>query len=148
MTKQIEKTVLINTLAPTVWEYLTNPNLMKKWMGESEMNIEIITDWKVGNSIIIKGFHHLEFENKGIVLQFEPNKVLQYNQLSSISRLIDKTENYSVISFNLTSNQRQTWLALRVHNFPTETIFKHLDFYWKTTMEIIKRKIEEIEVLE
>jgi hypothetical protein len=30
-----------------------------------------------------------------------------------------------------------------MENFPTESIFKHLNLYWKTTMQIIKRTAEE-----
>jgi uncharacterized protein YndB with AHSA1/START domain len=142
MERQIGKTVVIDVPAATVWEYLTNPDCMKKWMGEPGMKIEIITDWKVGNPIVIRGFHHTRFENRGVVLRFEPYKILEYTHLSSVSRLVDRSENYTIISFNLTSNRDVTSLTLKVGNFPTEAIFKHLDFYWKTTVEIIKRTIE------
>ncbi len=142
MTTPIEKTVLVNAPASTVWEHLTKPELMKKWMGEEELEIEVITDWKEGNPIVITGFHHARFENKGIVLQFVPGKILQYSHLSSVSGLEDKHENYSVITFNLVPDKNQTFLTIKVENFPTETIYKHFDFYWKTTLEIIKREIE------
>lgn len=53
MTQQIDKTIIIK--APRI--------------GEPEMGIEIITNWQVGSPIVIKGFHHKKFENKGTVLQ-------------------------------------------------------------------------------
>src|SRR4030095_12807143 len=100
MSKIVSKTILINAPTLKVWETLTNPELMKKWISETEINI--ITDWKVGNPIIMRGsLHRINFENKGIVLQFEPEKILQYNHLSSLSRLPDKPENYSIIEFRL-----------------------------------------------
>ncbi len=37
-------------------------------MGEPEIEIEIQTDWIVGNSFVIKGFHHGKFENKGEIV--------------------------------------------------------------------------------
>jgi hypothetical protein len=46
-----------------VWPTLTDPDLMKQWMGEPTMEIEITTDWKIGNPIIITGFHPIKFEN-------------------------------------------------------------------------------------
>ncbi len=143
MTTPIEKTVLINAPASRVWEYLTHPERMTQWMGEPEMKIEVIADWEVGKAIIIRGFHHIDFENKGTVLQFEPNKLLQYSHLSSLSRLPDVSENHSIITFSLLPYQEQTAVTVRVEHFPTESIFKHLDFYWKTTVEILKRMIEE-----
>jgi uncharacterized protein YndB with AHSA1/START domain len=140
--KILNKTVYINAPTSKVWETLTNPELMKKWMSETEINI--ITNWKVGNPIIIRGnLHGSNFENNGIVLQFEREKILQYNHLSSLSRLPDKPENYSVLEFRLTPVENQTALTLTLSNFPTESIYKHLAFYWNVTLEILKRMIEE-----
>jgi len=127
-----------------VWEALTNPELMKKWMSETEINI--ITDWNVGSPMIIRGdLHGIKFENKGTVLQFEPEKILQYNYLSSISRLPDQPGNYSNIEFRLAPIEDQTALTVLVSNFPTEIIYKHLAFYWNVTLEIFKRLIENQE---
>jgi len=115
---------------------------MKKWMFETEINIS--TDWQVGNPIVIRGdLHGMSFENKGTVLQFEREKVLQYNHLSSLSRLADKPENYSVLEFRLTPIENQTALTLTLSNFPIESMYKHLAFYWNVTLEILKRMIEE-----
>ncbi len=139
---KIENTLQINAHLSTVWAHLTQPDLMKQWMGEPEMNIEIITEGKIGNSILTKGFHHVNFENKGKVLQFEPFRILQYSHLSSISRLPDSIENYSITTFLLKPSQSQTLLTVKLENFPTETIFKHLDFYWKSTLGIIKKQVE------
>lgn len=143
MTKKIEYTILINALPAEVWEYLTDPGLMKTWMGEPEMKIEVLTDWVVGNPVIIKGFHHTAFENKGTVMQFDPHKVIRYSHFSSVSRLPDMVENYSIIAFLLTPDEEQTSLTIRVENFPTETIYKHLDFYWRGILTLLKRHIEK-----
>lgn len=130
MTRKVEKRVSIDTPPSRVWEYLTKPDLMKERMGEPEMNIEVTTDWTVGNPILIKGFHHVNFENKGTVLQFDAEHIIQYSQLSSISRLPDIKENYSIITFTIVPKERKTLLEIRVENFPTESIYKHMDFYW------------------
>jgi uncharacterized protein YndB with AHSA1/START domain len=142
--KTINKTVNIHAPAPKIWEALTDPAIMKKWIGETEINI--ITDWQVGNPIILRGkLHGIRFENKGTVLQCESEKVLQYTHLSSISRLPDQPESYSILEFRLTplENQNHTSLTLTVTNFPTETIYKHLAFYWNVTLEIIKKLVEQ-----
>lgn len=143
MTYRIERTVLINSAAVTVWTTLTEPALMKQWMGDPEMEIDIQTNWQVNGPIVISGFHHLTFENKGTVLQFESGQALKYNFLSSISRLPDIPENYTVIGFTLSPADRQTALTLVITNFPTETIYRHLDFYWRTTIELIKQLVEK-----
>ncbi len=142
MTKRIEKSILIYATTFKVWEYLTNPELMNQWMGDPEMKIEVITNWKVGNPIVIKGFHHVQFENKGTILQFEQEKVFQYSYLSSMSNLEDEPGNYTTITFHLSPKEEQTELSVEVENFPTEVIYKHLEFYWNGTMQIIKLKIQ------
>ncbi len=108
------------------------------------MGIEIFTDWKVGGQIIVNGNHNnVDFENKGTVLQFEPNSILRGCHLSSVSRLPDKGENYTVIEFRLARTEEDsTSLIIMTSNFPSESIFKHWEFYWRVTIEVVKRFIE------
>jgi len=132
---------IINATLAKVWEGLTSPQQMAKWMAESE--IEIITSWQVGSPIIIRGdLHGIPFENTGRVLQFEPEKVLRYTHLSSLSNLPDEINSYSVIEFSLQPNGNQTVLTLTLSNFPTEEIYRHLAFYWGVTLEMLKGFIE------
>lgn len=139
-----KKTVHINAPISKVWEALTDTELMKKWMSESD--IQIITDWVVGNPMLIRGkLHGVKFENKGTVLTFEPEKRLRYSHLSSLSRLPDRIENYSVMEFRLERVDNQARLTITASNFPTETISKHMAFYWNVTPEILKRMIEQQE---
>ena|ERR1051325_1362687 len=139
--KIVSKTVRINAPTSKVWEALTDPDLMKKWMSETE--IHIFTDWKVGNPFVIRGrLHGINFENWGTVLQFEPENTLQYSHLSSLSRLPDQLENYSILEFRLAPVHPETSLTLTASNFPTESIYKHFAFYWNVTLEILKRLIE------
>lgn len=134
----MEKTIEIHSPASAVWEWLTQPTLMKQWMGDPEMEIDIQTDWEVNSPIYIRGYHHAHFENKGIVLQFSPPSLLQYTHLSSVSRSEDIPENHSVLTFRLTPSEDQTLLSLTLTQFPTETIRKHLEFYWGPTLRVIK----------
>jgi len=134
--------IIINAKPAKVWEALTSPQQMAKWMAESE--IEIITSWQIGSPIIIRGdLHGIPFENTGLVLQFEPEKLLCYSHLSSLSTLPDEIESYSVIEFSLRPKGNQTVLTLTGSNFPTEEIYKHLVFYWSVTLEMLKQFIEQ-----
>ncbi len=143
MQQEIKNTTVIDAPVSIVWENLTNPKRMKLWMGEPEMNLEIISSWKAGQPIIIKGFHHVKFENKGKLLTKEVNRILKYNYISSISRLTDQPENYTVVEFQLIPMENRTNLILTLSNFPTESIFRHVDFYWKGTIKILKDSIEK-----
>ena len=141
--KIFNKVVNINAPAARVWQVLTTPELMKKWM-MPDIEISITTDWKVGSPMIIRGtMNGKDFENNGTVLKFEPETTLQYSHLSSISRLPDQSENYSLVAFRLQPIDHQTSLSLTLSNFPTESIYQHLAFYWNVTLEVLKRMIEE-----
>lgn len=114
---------------------------MKRWMSETE--IDIITDWKEGSPITIRGdLYGTRFEVKGVVLQFEPERFLEYTHLSSLSELADKAENYSILEFRLEPKENETILVLTLSNFPTETIYKHFAFYWNGALELLRRSVE------
>jgi uncharacterized protein YndB with AHSA1/START domain len=146
MTHVIENSATINAPPSEVWRALTDPDLMKQWIAEPVMWIEITTDWKVGSPIIVKGHHNnVDFENKGTILQFEPHSILQYSHLSSISRLPDKVENNTILEFRLArAEENSTSLTVNVSNFPAESAFEHWQYYWRITMEVLKRFIESV----
>lgn len=122
-----------------LWRVLTDPVIMPKWMGE-EMAISVETSWELGAAISIRGFHHAAFENKGRVLAFEPMCKLSYSHLSSVSRLADVPDNYTILEFIL----QDSALTIHLHNFPTEVIQKHLEFYWRGTIYRIKSIAEQL----
>ena len=140
----IRKSIHINSSLSAVWEALTQPELMKSWMSDSE--IEIVTTWEVGSPFIINVedvSYKTAFKNTGVVLQFLKDRVLEYSHLSSLSRLPDKDENYTLIRFTLEPEEDHTLLELDLSNFPTESHYKHIDFYWTVTLEVLKRFVEE-----
>jgi uncharacterized protein YndB with AHSA1/START domain len=106
--------------------------------------MEIQYDWTIGGAMIARGsMRGYTFENKGTVLAFEPDRLLRYTYLSSLSKLSDRPQHYSVIEFNLIEKGDKTTLTLTQHNFVTLTNYKHFDFYWNVTLQIIKRWSEQ-----
>ena len=140
MADRFSTTITINASPAEVWAKLTTP---EEWMGEPEMQIEVVTDWKVNSPILIRGFHHAKFENKGIVLQYDEGNRLSYSHLSNVSRLPDIPENYTILEFELTPSGEGTVLTLNIENFPTEVIRKHLEFFWRGTIFKIKKVTED-----
>lgn len=137
--------ITINSTPTKVWQTLTDPEIMTQWLGEPDMEVEVHTTWQINSPIIITGFHHVKFENKGIVLAFDQERKLSFTHLSSVSKLHDLPENYSTLTFILEPVSNDTLLTLNIENFPTESIRKHLEFYWKTTLVTIKDKVEKKE---
>jgi uncharacterized protein YndB with AHSA1/START domain len=138
----IEYSIVIDASPEVVWDYLKVPDLMRLWMGDPEMQLDIVVDWTGKRKISIKGFHHVHFENKGIVEIFDVYHRLKYVTISSISRLADLPENYTSTEFNLEPAARGTKLTIQVENFPTDSIYQHQNFYWRGTLLKIKQAVE------
>ncbi len=138
----IELHVVVAAPPPVVWHALTDPAAMRVWMGEPEMAIDVATDWRPGSSIVISGVHHGPFCNRGIVLDAVPGALLRYTHLSSVSGLADIPAHYSVIAFALDAVDGGTAVRLRVERFPTETIYRHLNLYWRGTLDVFKAFVE------
>lgn len=138
----ISKSISISALARDVWGALTIPARMKEWMFDSELSITV--GKQAGTEIIINGSLHDEaFQNKGMITIFEPLKVFQYTSLSSLSKLEDKAENYSVLTFKLKEENHQTVLTFTQVNFPGEASFEHSNFYWGSALFMLKKYVEE-----
>ncbi|MBV4357893.1 SRPBCC family protein [Pinibacter aurantiacus] len=144
MNDSFSTSVIIHADRKFIWQTLTDPQLMTKWLGEPDMQLEVQCNWVLNEPIIIRGFNHIKFENKGVVLQFHTNSRLTYSHLSSISLLADKHENYSILDFILLNATDGTELQLYITNFPTEVIRKHLESYWRATVGKIKKMAEEL----
>lgn len=138
MDQVLTLSVTIQASATTIWEALTIPSKMTQWMADPEVELKIFTDWVEGHDMLISGFHHGPFENRGKVLRVEPGRTLSYSHLSSLSRLPDEPENYTTLSFELNETPDEVEVTLGISNFPTTAIFHHLEFYWRSTLMILK----------
>jgi hypothetical protein len=139
----ISKSIRLHAPLGTVWAALAQPEQMASWMSDSA--IEVVTDWVIGGPIIINVqdvSYKTAFTNTGIVLQFFKERVFEYSHLSSLSRLADEAENYTLIRFTLAQEEDHVLLELNLSNFPDEVHYKHFDFYWSVTLEVLKRFVE------
>lgn len=137
--KILKKTIRINAPTSEVWKVLTTPKLIKEWL----FGTKVISDWKVGGPILFTGtWQGTDYADKGTILKFDIEKVFQYNYWSGFSGLPDSPENYSVISFVLTSIDNATMLTLTHSNFPNEALYEHTDKNWDMTLELMKKIVE------
>ncbi|GLQ89109.1 hypothetical protein GCM10007898_26810 [Dyella flagellata] len=125
-----------------VWEQLVSPRSMNEWLGGSDYSVEVDTTWTVGSAIVIRGIHHLRFENRGVVLAFKPFHSVSFTHLSSLSCLPDQPSSYTKLSFVLQADGSRTMLRFEASGFPTMAIYRHLHFYWMGTIDAFKRYVE------
>lgn len=139
--KTVDLEILINTSAQDIWAALTQPQLIGQWMLDTP--VDILTDWRENGELLERGnLHGLPFENRGKIVRFDPPNALEYTHWSSLSIVPDIPENYSVVRFELRETSNQTLLTLKMSNLLTFEILKHMEFYWKTTLHLLKEVAE------
>jgi uncharacterized protein YndB with AHSA1/START domain len=135
------KTVTINATPREVWEALTNPDKVKRYMHGTEMS----ADWKVGSPIVWRGeFKGRSYEDKGTVLAVEPQKLLKYTHWSSMGGSEDKPENYHTVTFELAGDDGKTTLTLKQDNNATkEEADKMATDNWGPVLNALKETVEK-----
>jgi uncharacterized protein YndB with AHSA1/START domain len=79
--------VTINATNMQVWNALVDPQAIIQYM----LGTNVVTDWHEGSPIIWKGeWQGKSYEEKGLVLQFKPERTIQYSHFSPLSGLPDK----------------------------------------------------------
>lgn len=136
----ISKTSIeIKASASTIWEALTNPEIAKEYF----FGATLITDWEIGNPIVLKGeFNGNKYEEKGVVLKVEPNALLQYSHWSHFDGLADEPENYRVWTFEIGQNDDTITLSISEDNIPTEKKRMRSNEFWNGVLQTIKNKVE------
>ena len=100
MSKELisKSSIDISASSPKIWEALVKPEIAKEYF----FGAEIVTDWKVGSPITFKGeFNGNKYEEKGVLLNVEPNAQLQYSHWSNFDGLPDESENYRTWTFDI-----------------------------------------------
>jgi uncharacterized protein YndB with AHSA1/START domain len=135
----LNKSIGIHAPTAKVWETLTRPELIKQWL----YGTNAISDWKIGSPILFTGnWQGAEYKDKGTILDFKAEKILRYDYWSAFSGLPDSPENYSIIAFELASNDNFTMLTLTQTNFANETMYTHSEKNWDATRDTMKKLIE------
>jgi len=136
----VRKTVKINADASKVWNAITNPKMIKKYL----FGTKVSTDWKVGSEISFQGnWQGKKFSDKGVIEKFEIEKSFQYTYWSVFSGLEDKRENYSLVTFELSGDNEITKLTVSQKGFADKTSQEHSDKGWSMVMQKIKELVEK-----
>jgi uncharacterized protein YndB with AHSA1/START domain len=111
------KTVTIDAPRAKVWDALTKPDKVKQYMHGTDVS----TDWKEGSPISWKGeWKGKSYEDKGQILEVEPQKRLSYTHWSPMGGTEDKPENYHTVTYELKGHDGRTTLTLKQDNNATQ----------------------------
>ena len=129
----------INAPVPAVWKALTDPAVVKQYF----FGTDLVTDWQVGGPIFFRGeWEGQTYEDKGTVLQYEPQKMLQYDYYSSMSSKPDLPENYQTITYEVKPKDGGTLLIITQTNVPSEESKEHSEQNWLMVMGEMKKTVE------
>src|SRR6478609_12159665 len=107
-------TIDIHAPRADVWRALTDPAQIKRYfMG----NAEVRTDWKVGSPIVFRGeWNGQEFEDKGEIVTFDPERELAYSHFSPMTGKPDEPESYHLVDITLDGASDTTSVTLEQSN--------------------------------
>ena len=129
----------IDIRADKVWNALTSPDLIKKYM----FGATVISEWKEGSKIVWKGeWKGRLYEDKGKIMRIEPGKKLQYSHYSPLSGLDDKPENYHTVTITLNENNNRTHVRLEQDNNADEKSNEHSEKNWTMMLQSLKKLLE------
>lgn len=132
-------TTIIYAPVSKVWQALVNPEIIKQYLS----NTEVISDWKVGSPILYKGeWEGKAFEDKGEILEIEPEKVLKSTHWSPLSGVPNIPENYHTVTYILSDRGDSTEVTITQDNNATEQEQAHSEKNWKTVLEDMKSLLE------
>jgi uncharacterized protein YndB with AHSA1/START domain len=133
-----------------VWDALTDRDKGRVWR-----SADYETDWQPGSAIAIAAqIGPKRYRDKGTVLAAEHPTRLTYEFLPRVSGLPDVPESYSVVSFELVPRDNGTELTV-THTVPPSPVRKgknfeigpesgekHVIFYWRSTLPLLRDMIE------
>lgn len=135
-----KQSIVINVPVAKVWDALTNPESIKQYLFGTKAE----STWKVGDPITFSGeWEGKAYQDKGIILQFEPEKVLEYTYFSSFSGKEDKPENYGIVKMMVEPEGDGTRLSLEQSNHEDEQSRAHSESNWGQVFVSIKEMLEK-----
>lgn len=134
-----QQSITIRTTPTRVWEALTDPKLIKQYL----FGTVVETDWQVGSSITYRGvWENKQYEDKGVILNVVPEKLLATTYWSSLSGTLDSPENYQHVTYELAGEDGQTTLTITQDGNGTAEAKTHSEQNWARVLADLKRILE------
>jgi uncharacterized protein YndB with AHSA1/START domain len=122
-----------------VWAALTDPEQIKEYMFGSQ----VVTDWKQGSPIVWKGeYEGKKYEDKGEIVEIEPERSLKVTHFSPLSGKEDRPENYHTLLYELEERGGKTRVSISQDNNPSEEAAEHSRTNWEKMLAGLKQVVE------
>lgn len=132
-------TTLINAPVERVWSVITDPEATKEFM----FGTEVDTDWAVGSPIVWRGtWEGKDYEDKGEILEFDPDHRLVTTHFSPLTGLPDVPENYHTVTWTVKKHGDGAKLTLTQDNNPTAEAAEQSESTWNKVVADVKKIAE------
>jgi uncharacterized protein YndB with AHSA1/START domain len=132
-------TTTIHAPVSKVWQALVNPEIIKQYLFDTD----VISDWKIGSPIIYRGeWEGKPFEDRGKILEIEPETVLRSTHWSPLSGVPDTPENYHTVTYTLLKKGDSTEVTITQDNNASEEEKAHSEKNWNTVLDSMKKLLE------
>ena len=133
--------ITIQVPREAVWDALVNPEIIQQYM----FGARVASDWKIGSPITWSGmWQGRPYEDKGIILQLEPGRKIQYTHFSPLSGLPDVPENYHTVTVELSGTGEQTYVSLAQDHNATEQEQQESEKNWGMMLAALKSTVEHL----
>jgi uncharacterized protein YndB with AHSA1/START domain len=131
--------VEIDASPDEVWTALTDPEQIKKYM----FGTQVQTSWQPGDPIFWKGeYEGKKYEDKGEIVELEPERCLKVTHFSPLSGDDDVPENYHTVLYELERDGPKTRVELTQDNNSSEDAAEHSKANWEKMLAGLKEVVE------
>lgn len=131
------------TIAATpqqIWTALTDPKLVKQYLLGTDMSAE----WKKGGTIIYRGeWEGQSYEDKGVILEIEPEQRIVMDYFSPVSGKTDIPQNHQKITYQIVPQSNMSKLVVTQANNADETAAKKSAANWQSILQSLKQLVEK-----
>lgn len=132
--------ITIDAPREKVWNAFVDPETIRQYM----FGTHVASDWKVGSPIFWRGeWQGKPYEDKGVILQLEPGRLIQYSHFSPLSGSADLPENYHTVTIELSEDGAQTHVSLTQDKNSTERERAESEGNWGMMLASVKELLEE-----
>ena len=134
-----KKSITIDAPVSKVWQALTDPAQIKEYL----FGTNTVTDWKKGSPITYSGeWNGQKYQDKGMIVDIVPEKLLHTTYFSFMSGKEDKPENYANVIYEVQPQGSKTILTISQDNIDNEEGVKHMDENWNMVAGGLKKLVE------
>src|SRR5687767_6203280 len=134
-----EASVAVNAPRAAVWDALVSAEANKEFM----FGADVVSDWREGSPIVWKGeWKGRKYEDKGMILQAKPERLLKYTHYSPLSGEPDIEANYHTVTIELSDTRAGTRIVLRQDKNVSEEARAESQKNWEMMLHGVKKYVE------